>query len=120
MRNDVGSNYSITQVINTADGAAAFDSASVDHSAASSVTFAVAGADAAVLDVKLQYSDDNIAWTDEPDDEAGNTIAIALLDADGLGQVHVPNPRGRYSRVTTSAGPVVVLAVLGPLRHVSV
>lgn len=128
MRNDVKSNYilavalaAISQAIGTLNGAA------VDHADASSVSFLVSAGTvgaSSTIDVKTQYSDDNVSWTDYPvDDEAGNDSAIVQIVAAGSAQLDVPNPRGRYTRVVSTvavaASVVGVTSVLGPLRHIA-
>lgn len=128
MRNDIKSNYSlveshpaISQVAGAVNGVA------VDHANGSSVSFLISVGtvgSSGTIDAKTQYSPDNSAWTDYPaNDEAGNDDAITQIVAAGSAELHIPNPRERYSRivVTTAAAASVVSAVgiLGPLRHVA-
>jgi len=104
---------------------AATEGASVDHSLGNSASFFIdAGTfgSGALLDVKLQYSDDNSAWTDE-DGLSGNDTATAQLSASGDAQLNVVNPQGRYSRVlatnTVEAVNYCVTSIMGPLRSIT-
>ncbi len=124
MRNDAKSNYNVVAVLGEAGAPASGDAAIViDHTLASAVSFIIIGAVAAV--VKSQYSDDNITFTDYPDSAVddqshgadGNDHQVALTAA-GTIMLHVPNPRARYTRVTSDAA-VTVVGVQGPLRHVA-
>lgn len=128
MRNDPKSNYTIASVLAAiSQTAATVNSASVDHSEAGAVSFLIDAGTfgaSATLDAKTQYSDDDSSWTDYPaNDEAKNDDAITQMVAAGEALLHVPNPRGRYTRVVvTVAVAAVVFGVssfLGPLRHVS-
>lgn len=128
MRNDIKSNtilaaslLAISQSVGSLNGAA------VDHAQGSSVSFLVSvgtvGA-SSTIDVKAQYSEDAIAWTDYPaNDEAGNDDAIVQIVAAGEASLHIPNPRARYSRIVSTvavaASVVGVTSILGPLRHIS-
>ena len=102
--------------------AAAYNGAAVDHADGPSASFFVsASAVGTSLDMKVQFSNDGSAWTDD-DGASGNDTAITQLTAAGTAQLNVPNPRGRYSRVVaTAVGTCVfgVTSVLGPLRHVA-
>lgn len=126
MRNDVKSNYALvaamaaqTMTVGTAN------STMVDHADAGSVSFLLSvGTVTGTVDVKSQYSDDGSAWTDYPvNDEARNDDAIVQLTAPGSAELHIPNPRARYSRVVVTVGGtsavLSVASVLGPLRHVA-
>ncbi len=127
MRGDIKSNYALAEALAAISVAAStVNSASVDHSLGGSVSFHISCGDvgaSGTLDVKTQYSDDDAAWTDYPvDDEAGNDDAITQIVAAGSAALHVPNPRGRYTRVvaTVATNAVVfgVTSIVGPLRHV--
>lgn len=126
MRNDTKSNYEVGEVIAAGSQAGQVFSAAVDHAKASSVSFFIsAGTVGGTVDAISQYSEDDINWTDYPvDDEAKNDWAITQMTAAGSAQLNIPNPRGRYSRisVTPAGGAAImsVVSVLGPLRHVSV
>jgi len=125
MLRDIKSSYMLAAALAATSQAAGTDnSASVDHSKANSVSFFInAGtfAASATLDAKLQYSDDNSAWTDE-DGESGNDTSITQLTAAGTAQLNVVNPQGRYSRVVCVVGVDAVVygvtSVLGPLRMI--
>ena len=126
MRNDVKSNYTLAEVIQSQTIAAGtVNGTMVDHALASSVSFLVSvGAITGTLDMKSQYSEDGAAWTDYPaNDEAKNDDVIVQITASGSGQLNVPNPRGRYTRVVVVVGGTsavaAVVSVLGPLRHVA-
>lgn len=124
MKGDAKSNYSLDDVGLPAlsRGAATYVSESVDHGLAPAVSFFVScGAWASSFVSTLQYSDNDSDWTDEPDTTAGNTVSLTL-GAAGNGSVHAPNPRGRYSRLSTVIGGTCVFgvtSVLGPLRSVA-
>jgi hypothetical protein len=128
MRNDVKSNYTFAESLPAISQAAgALNGAAVDHALAGSVSFLISvgtvGA-SGTIDMKSQYSDDNASWTDYPAaDEAGNDDAITQIIAAGSALLHIPNPRGRYSRIVATtavaASVVGVSHVLGPLRHIA-
>lgn len=128
MRNDIQSNYdlieshpAISYVAGTNNGVA------VDHAKGSSVSFLISvgtvGA-SGTIDAKTQYSEDNISWNDYTADGTGNDLAITQITAAGSAELHISNPRARYSRVVmvtaVAASVVGVTGVLGPLRHVAV
>lgn len=121
MRNDPGSNYTITgDDVSATDDVA--NSTAIDHANGSAAAFLVIATSVGTsLDAKVQHSDDNLSWTDD-DGSTGNDTAITQLTAAGAAQLNVPNPQARYSRVLcTAVGEVVATAtsVLGPLRHVA-
>jgi len=128
MRNDIKSNYILAESLPAvSQSVGALNGASVDHAEGSSVSFLISvgtvGA-SATIDVKTQYSDDTVSWTDYPvADEAGNDDAITQIVAAGSALLHVPNPRERYSRIVSTVGVaasvVGVTSVLGPLRHIA-
>ena len=128
MQNDIKSNYALNESLAAASVApSTVNSASVDHADGSGVSFLVSvgtvGA-SGTIDAKTQYSDDNSIWTDYPAaDEAGNDDAIVQITVAGSAELHVPNPRGRYTRVVvitgTAASVVSVTGVLGMLRHIA-
>ena len=126
MRLDPMSNYIFAQQVPPASlGTGDHNSGMVDHAQAHSASFIVSVGDigtGGTVDAKLQYSDDGSSWNDEPDDQAGNTVAIDQITASNeYAMVHAPNPRGRYSRVVVSIGNNSVVAsvssMLGPRRH---
>ncbi len=125
MLKDVKSSYTLAAALAAiSQGVATVNSASVDHSLANSATFFINAGTfgaSATLDVKLQYSPDNLAWTDE-DGLSKNGIAITQMTAAGIAQLDIVNPQGRYSRVVATVGTAAVVfgvtAVLGPLRSI--
>jgi len=127
MKGDPKSNYTIAEHIAAKSySAGATNGTAVDHALAPSVSFLISVGtvgSSATVNAKVQYSDDNSTWTDEPDTTAGNDTAITEIDEAGSALLHVPNPRGRYSRVVstvaTAACVVGVVSVAGPKRHVA-
>jgi len=128
MRKDVKSNYDLIESHAAASQAiGSVNGLSVDHAKASSVSFIISVGTvgtSATIAARTQYSDDTITWTDYPAlDEAGNDSSIVQIVAAGNAKLHIPNPRGRYSRVVTTVGVAAsvlsVVGVLGPLRHVA-
>jgi len=123
MKGNPGVNYTIDD-----DGlsalsrmAADYNTESIDHSLAPSVSYFIScGTFATSLTANLYYSDDDSEWTKETSG-AGNDL-ICSITATGNGSLHVPNPRGRYSRLSITAGGTCVFSVtsvLGPLRSVA-
>lgn len=128
MKLDADSNFTIDEAFAAKSYSTGTDAGvTVDHALAPSVSFFISvgtvGSGGAV-DLKVQYSDDDSTWTDEPDTTAGNSTSITKITAAGDAQLDVPNPRARYSRcfltVGTAACVLGVTSVLGPLRHVAV
>jgi len=125
MKGDAKSNFTIDDLGMPALSRSAdtYVSESVDHSLAPSCEFFIScGTYATSFVATLQYSDDDSTWTDEPDTTAGNTVSLTLTVA-GNGSISCPNPRGRYSRISTVLGGTCVhsiTSVLGPLRSVAV
>jgi len=125
MLRDIKSGYTLAAALAATSQAVGTDnSASVDHSKANSASFMInAGtfAAGALLNAKLQYSDNDSDWTDE-DGASGNDTSITELSAAGIAQLNVVNPQGRYSRVvavvTVDAVVYGITSVLGPLRTV--
>lgn len=128
MKNDPGTNYYIAEAIASKSyNAGATNSAAVDHATAPCVSFFISVGtvgSSATVDAKVQYSDDNSTWTDEPDTTAGNDTAITQITEAGTAQLNVPNPRARYSRVVvtvaTAACVLGVTSIAGQKRSVSV
>lgn len=124
MKGDAKSNFTLDDVGMPAlsRGADTYTSESVDHGLAPSVDFFIScGTFDTSFVATLQYSDNDSDWVAEPDATAGNTVSLTLEEA-GNGVIHCPNPRGRYSRVSTVLGGTCVhsiTSVLGPLRHVA-
>jgi hypothetical protein len=103
-----------------------FEGASVDHAKGPSSSFIInVGTFATSLVAKLQYSDNDSDWTDEPTPSAavgypGNDVSVTFSAA-GQKQINCPNPRGRYTRVLLTSGganEACVINVVGPLRSV--
>ena len=125
MKGDAKGNFTIDDLgmpaLSRAD--ATYNSESVDHGLAPSCEFFIScGTFATSFVATLQYSDNDSDWTAEPDTTAGNTVSLTLTEA-GNGVISCPNPRGRYTRISTVLGGTCVhsiTSVLGPLRSVSV
>jgi len=123
MRQDPGTNYTIADGLDALSRAAAtYTTASIDHANGNCAAFHVScGTFATSFVATLQYSDNNVDWTAEPDTTAGNTVSLTLTEA-GSGIIKVPNPRARYSRVSVVIGGTCVFSVasmLGPLRSIA-
>lgn len=121
MKSDPGSNFTIvSEDLSATDTTAAFTA--VDHSKGPAATFCgYVKSVGTSFDAKVQYSENNSDWTDD-DGSTGNDSSITQMTAAGSFQLNVPNPRGRYSRVLTTAVGAVVAAgssLVGPLRRVS-
>ena len=123
MKGDPGVNYTLDD-----DGypalsraAADYNTESIDHALAPSVSYFIScGTFATSLVANLYYSDDDSEWTKETSG-AGNDLICTLTTASN-GSLHVPNPRGRYSRLSITTGGICVFgitSVLGPLRSVA-
>lgn len=120
MRMDIGSNFTVDEGLSALSRTAATTyTAAIDHANGPCGAFFIScGTFATSFVATLQYSDDNSSWTDEPSTAAGNTVSVTLTEA-GDGQINVPNPRGRYSRVKVVNGGTCVYGVtsiLGPKR----
>lgn len=129
MKGDVKSNYLLlASIAASSNGVGVVNGATADHVDGNSISFLISVGDvgaSGTLDVKTQYSDDDVSWTDYPaDDPAGNDDAVAQIVAAGSAELHIPNPRGRYSRVVATVGTNAVVfgvtGVLGMRRHVDV
>ncbi len=120
MRMDIAPNYDIEEGLPALSRTVAdYFTASIDHAKGPCGAFFVScGVFATSLVATLQHSDDNSVWVDEEDTTAGNDVSITLTEASS-GQINVPNPRARYSRVKLALGGTCVVgiaSVLGPLR----
>ncbi|HKJ75574.1 MAG TPA: hypothetical protein VKA64_00040 [Gammaproteobacteria bacterium] len=108
MQMDPGSNYELDRAVapgSTSTGDT--NSAAIDHANVPGASFLIDVSDVGTggtVDAKLQYSDDNSNWNDEPDGNAGNDAAITQMTAVGQARLDVPNPRARYSRVVVTVG----------------
>jgi len=128
MRLDPGSNYTFGEShASKSYSAAAATGVKVDHADGDCVSFFISVGtvgSSATVDAKVQYSDDDSTWTDEPDTTAGNDTAITQITTAGTAQLDVPNPRARYSRCVVTVGTAAcvlgVTSVLGPKRIVVV
>jgi len=106
-------NYTFAEAIAAASKtAAAYNGTTVDHKNGPAAAFILnVGTFATSCVMKLQYSENDSDWTDEPDTTAGNTVSVTLTTA-GTGIVYVPNPRARYSRVVLTLGGTSVVSVV--------
>jgi len=121
MRMDPGSNYTISENLAALSRVAATTTTTaVDHADGDCVSFAVScGTWATSFVATVQYSDDNSDWTAQTDDGTGNDVSLTLTEA-GSGVLNVPNPLGRYSRLSIVTGGTCVFsvtAILGPKRY---
>jgi len=123
MVKDIGSNYTIADglpaLLRTGD---TYYTASIDHKNGRCGAFLCSsGTFHTSYVATLQHSDDD-GDSDTYIDEvtgAGNDVSVTLTEA-GSGQINVPNPRERYSRVKLVVGGTLnvcgVVSILGPLR----
>jgi len=125
MKMDLETNYTFAVGLAPVSVAAGTDAgASQDHAAGHSGAFILntgAYGSGATITAKVQYSDDDITFSDD-DGTTGNDTS-AKLTAAGINVLNVPNPMGRYTRayitVTTDAVVNGIVNVLGPLRKVA-
>jgi len=125
MQRDIKSSYVVAVGLAAiSQTAATVTSAAVDHSLGNSATFFInAGTIGAsgTIDMKLQHSPDNSAWTDD-DGASGNDTAITQITAAGGAQLNVVNPQARYSRVAVTVAVAAsvfgVTSIMGPLRTI--
>jgi len=109
--------------------AGATNGTAVDLSGFSNVSFFVSvgsvGA-AGTLDVKSQYSDDDVNWTDDAlsttaGESIGNDISLPQITVAGEARLHIPNPVHRYYRLVATVGTNAVVfgvaTALGGARH---
>lgn len=123
MRLDPGSNYTISEDLSALSRVAATTTTTaVDHAGGDCVSFLIScGTWATSLVATVQYSDNNSDWTAQTDDGSGNDVSATLTEADSA-QLDVPNPLGRYSRLSIVTGGTCVFSVtsiLGPKRYVA-
>ena len=126
MEMDIGSNFTVADglpaLLRTGD---TYYTASVDHKNGSGASFHVScGTYETSFIATVQHSSDD-GSSDTYIDEvtgAGNDVSVELSEA-GSGNLEVPNPRERYSRVKLVVGGTTtvcgVTSILGPLRTVS-
>ena len=125
MRLDPGTNYTIDESHAAKEwSVTTHDGVTVDHKGGDCVSFFISVGtvgSSATIDAKVQYSDNDSDWTDEPDTTAGNDTAITQITVAGDTRLDVPNPRGRYSRVHltvgTAASSLGIVSILGPKRY---
>jgi len=122
MIRDIGSNFSVADGLPALSRTAAtYYTAAVDHALGRTAAFHIScGIWNTSFVATLQHSDDDAA-ADAYIDEvagAGNDVSVTLLEA-GEGEINVPNPRERYSRLKVVVGGTNVFGVTnisGPLR----
>ena len=123
MRQDPGSNYTIAENLSALSrDAATVTTAAVDHAGGDCVSFLVScGVWAAGLAATVTYSDDGTNYTAQTDDGSGNDVSLTLTEVSS-GILDVPNPLGKYSRLSIVFGGTCVASVtsiLGPKRYVA-
>lgn len=124
MKGDPKSNFTLAEGLSALSrGVATYYTAVVDHALAPAASFAVScGTFNTSFVATLQWSNvSDSGFVDEADTSAGNTVSLTLTEA-GSGNVHCPNPRGRYTRLKVVIGGTNVFGVSnisGPLRHVA-
>jgi len=124
MRQDIGSHYTVDEGLSSlARTGATYYTESIDHAnGACGAFFISVGVWETSFVATLQHcdtdSDTEGDWTDEVTG-AGNDVSETLEKA-GDGQINVPNPRERFSRVKLVVGGTScvcgVTSILGPLR----
>ena len=127
MRLDPGTNYTIDESHAAKEySVTTHEGVTVDHKGGDCVSFFISAGtigSGSTIDVKVQYSDNDSDWTDEPNTDAGNDTSITQIVAAGDARLDVPNPRGRYSRVHLTVGAAAsslgIVSILGPLRYVA-
>jgi len=127
MRLDPGTNYTIDESHAAKEySVTTHEGVTVDHKGGDCVSFFISAGtigSSSTIDVKVQYSDNDSDWTDEPNTDAGNDTSITQIVAAGDARLDVPNPRGRYSRVHLTVGVTAsslgIVSILGPLRYVA-
>ena len=123
MKGDPGVNYTLDDdgKLAKSRGAADYNTESIDHALAPSVSYFIScGVFASSFVASLYYSDDDSTWIKETSG-AGNDVNCTIA-ATGSDTIHVPNPRGRYSRLSITTGGICVFSVtsiLGPLRSIA-
>jgi len=123
---DLGSNFTISDGLpalsRTTD---TYYTVSIDHKGGVNGAFHLScGAYAGGLVATLQHSSDDgdaDSFTDEADTSYGNTVSVTLTDV-GEGEINVPNPRERYTRIKLALAGTCVASITnikGPLDCVS-
>lgn len=126
MKGDPKSNFTIEDGLNALSRTADtyYTDPVVDHKTAPACSFNIScGTFDTSLVATLQHSDDDGVADSYIDEVAGygNTVSVTLTE-EGEGNIHVINPRERYSRVKLVLGGTCVASVtnvIGPLRDVS-
>ena len=122
MDHDIGSNFTITDGLpalsRTVD---TYYTASIDHKGGVKAAYHLSlGSFATSCVATLQHSSDDgdaDAFVDEADATYKNTVSVTLTTA-GEGEINVPNPRERYTRVKLVLGGTSVASITnikGPL-----
>lgn len=118
-----------TEIAANSYAAGVTNGTSVDLSGFSNVSFFVSAGSvgaAGTLDVKSQYSDDDVNWTDDTVSNAagesvGNDVSLPQITAAGEARLHIPNPVHKYYRLVATVGTNAVVfgvtTALGGARH---
>ena len=122
---DLGSNFTIVDGLDALSRTAdTYYTAAIDHAGGIKGAYHLScGTWATSLVATLQHSSDDAAtdaYVDEADASYGNTVSVTLSEA-GEGEINVPNPRERYTRVKLVLGGTCVASVAnikGPLDAV--
>lgn len=111
---DPGSNYAITDLLDAASRTVAtYYTTEVDHINGEGTSFLISvGTFATSFVATVQTSSDNITYVDQTADGSGNDVSVTLTEA-GSGQLDVPQPLNRYSRVKLVLGGTNVCSVTG-------
>ena len=122
MKGDPGTNFTVAEGLSALSRAAnTYTSATVDHALAPAATFFIScGTFATSFVSTLTHSADDSSYTAEADTTYGNEVSLTLTEA-GSGDVKCPNPRRRYTQISTVIGGTCVFSVTnisGPLRSV--
>lgn len=123
---DIGSNFTIVDGLPALSRAAStYYTAAMDHKGGVKGAYHVScGTWATSLVATLQHSSDDAdadSYIDEADTSYKNTVSVTLGEA-GEGEINVPNPRERYTRVKLVLGGTCVAGIaniLGPLDSVA-
>jgi len=119
---DIGSNFTISEGLSSLSRTAdTYYTASIDHKGGVNGSYFLScGTFATSCVATLQHSADDTTFVDEADTTYKNTVSVTLTEA-GSGQIKVPNPRRRYTRVKLVLGGTNVCGVTnikGPLDAV--
>ncbi|KKN14944.1 hypothetical protein LCGC14_0991030 [marine sediment metagenome] len=92
-------------------GASTYLSAAVDHALAPAASyFITCGTWASSFVSTLTWSDTAGSGYIDEVAGAGNDLTLTFTEADS-GLIHVPNPRGRYTRISTVIGGTCVFSI---------